>query len=53
VTDVKLWRRLVRWKKITYKCDRSSNLDRVVELRCATLLELELTSLQILPYLVF
>jgi hypothetical protein len=24
------------WKKLTYKCDRSSDLDRVYEVRCTT-----------------
>jgi hypothetical protein len=40
------------WKKLTYKCDHSSDLDRVVGVRCTTLSELGLISLRILSHLV-
>jgi hypothetical protein len=26
------------WKKLTYKCDRSTDLDRISEVRCTTFL---------------
>jgi hypothetical protein len=36
-----LAKKVILWKKISYKFDRSSDLDRVVEVRCTTLLELD------------
>ena len=44
---------VVLWKTLSYRCNRSSDVSRIKEVRCTALLGFRNTSLRILPLLLF